>query len=180
MVQFECPRHWNPSVSFFSGMGYPVWKWSQWKIIRTKWAQRAANGPVWIPQALKPICLIQFWSWVNSLFPLLALWGNKNWPPSMKVQKMQIFLNKMGWKGCKWSSLNAPGTETPLSHSVLELEEFPFLHYWLSGVINFGLPVWKWKKWKMIRTKWAERVANGPVWMSQALKPLCLIHFWGW
>ena len=29
--------------------------------------------------------------------------------------------------GCKWSSLNAPGIEKPLSHSVLKLYEFPFL-----------------------------------------------------
>ena len=28
--------------------------------------------------------------------------------------------------GCKWSSLNAPGTGNPLSHSVLGLDEFPF------------------------------------------------------
>ena len=28
--------------------------------------------------------------------------------------------------GCKWSSLNAQGTENPLSHPLLGLEEFPF------------------------------------------------------
>ena len=32
-----------------------------------------------MPQALKTLCLIQFWSWKNSLFPLLALWGNRKW-----------------------------------------------------------------------------------------------------
>ena len=64
-----------------------------------------------VPKALKFSCLIQFWSWVNSLFPLLALWGNKNWPPSMKVEKLKIFWDKMGSMGCIWSSLNAPGTE---------------------------------------------------------------------
>ena len=58
-------------------------------------------------------------------FPLLALRGNKNWPPSMKVKKMEISLNKRGLKGCKWSSLNAPGTENPLSHPLLKLDEFP-------------------------------------------------------
>ena len=61
-----------------------------------------------------------------SLFSLLALWGNKNWPPSMKVKKMENFENKMSIKGCKWSSLNAPGTETPLSHPILKLGECPF------------------------------------------------------
>ena len=32
----------------------------------------------------------------------------------------------MGLKGCKWSSLNAPGTETPQSHPNWKLQEFPF------------------------------------------------------
>ena len=35
--------------------------------------------------------------------------GNKNWPPSMKVKKLEIFCDKMSSKGCKWSSLNGPG-----------------------------------------------------------------------
>ena len=77
-------------------------------------------------QALKPLCLIQFWSWVNSLFPLLALWGNKNWPPSMKVKKLEKFWNKSGLMDCKWSSLNAPGTTIRVWHPILELGEFPF------------------------------------------------------
>ena len=64
-----------------------------------------------MPQVLKPICLIQFCSWESSLFPLLALWGNKNWPPRMKVKKLENFLNKSGSSGCKWSSLNAPGAQ---------------------------------------------------------------------
>ena len=59
---------------------------------------------------------IPIWSWENSLFSTLALWGNKNWPPSMKVKKFKFLQNKMGLKGCKWSSLNAVGTETPQSH----------------------------------------------------------------
>ena len=47
---------------------------------------------------------------MNSLFQLLALGGNKNWPPSMKVEKLENFQNKKGLMGCKWSSLNAQGT----------------------------------------------------------------------
>ena len=46
----------------------------------------------------------------------------------MKVQQMENYKNKMGLKGCKWSSLNAPGTETPLSYPYWKLEEFPFSH----------------------------------------------------
>ena len=37
----------------------------------------------------------------------------------MKEKKFEIFQNKMGLKGCKWSSLNAPGTETPVSYLFL-------------------------------------------------------------
>ena len=107
-------------------LGSPVWRWKSWKNFRTKVAQQDANGPVWMPQALKTLCLIHFWGWMNSLFPLLALWGNKNWPPSMKVKKLENFQNLKGAKGCKWSSLNSPDTENPLSHAFLEVWDFPF------------------------------------------------------
>ena len=42
----------------------------------------------------------------------------------------------MGLMGCKWSSLDAPGTETPLSHSVLKLGKLPFLIF-LQGIGQF-------------------------------------------
>ena len=44
----------------------------------------------------------------------------------MKVKNLEKLWNKSGLTGCTWSSLNAPGTETPLSHSILKLHEFPF------------------------------------------------------
>ena len=74
-----------------------------------------------MPQALKPLSLIHFLSWENFPFSLLALWGNKNGLPSMKVKKLEKCQNKIGFRDCKWSSLNAPGTETPQSHPFLEL-----------------------------------------------------------
>ena len=52
--------------------------------------------------------------------------GNKNWPPSMKVKKLEFYGNKSGLKGCKWPSLNAPGTGITLFHPILKLGEFPF------------------------------------------------------
>ena len=62
-------------------------------------------------------------------FPFLIIrpLGNKNGLPSMKVQKLKIYQNKSDSTGCKWPSLNASGTETPLSHQFLELGEIPFL-----------------------------------------------------
>ena len=52
----------------------------------------------------------------------------------MKMKKLKIVQNKMGLKGCKWYSLNAPCTDTHLSGPYWKLEEFPFL----SGVIRMG------------------------------------------
>ena len=122
-------------------------------------------------QAPKPLCLIQFWSCMISPFQLMDLWGNKNWPPSMKLKKVENFWNKKGFKGCKWSGLNVPGTEKILSYPLFAFKIIPFSHYWSSGVIRNGSPVWKCKSCKIFRTKGVQRDANGPVWMPQALKP---------
>ena len=46
--------------------------------------------------------------------------------PQNESENLENSENNNGLMGCKWSSLNAPVTENPLSHSVLELEEFPF------------------------------------------------------
>ena len=62
------------------------------------------------------------------VFPFLhssVVWGNKKWLPSIKVKKLENFKTKLASLGCKWSSLNAPGTENPLSHLVLKLEDSP-------------------------------------------------------
>ena len=48
-------------VSGLITIGSPVWKWKSCKNFRTKWVEWAANGPVWMPQALETLCLIQFW-----------------------------------------------------------------------------------------------------------------------
>ena len=75
---------------------------------------------------VKYATLIPFLGWVIPHFPLLALWFKKNWLPSMKVEKFENSLRKMGLKWCKWSSLNAPGTQSCHSHSILELGDSPF------------------------------------------------------
>ena len=64
-----------------------------------------------MPQPLKLPCFIHFESWENSLFSQLALWGNKNWPSSIKMKHFEKFQNKIGSTCSEWSSLNAPGTE---------------------------------------------------------------------
>ena len=54
-------------------------------------------------QALKVASLIQFLSWVVPHFPLIALWDNNNWPPSIKVRKSEKFIGQDGldWHDCK-------------------------------------------------------------------------------
>ena len=87
--------------------------------------QQIKSDIVGTPRALKPLYLIHFLGWKNSLFPLLALWGNKNWPPSMKVKKVKIFQNKRGLIGCKSSSQTASGIENPLLHPTAVMYHFP-------------------------------------------------------
>ena len=43
-----------------------------------------------------------------------------------EVSVRQCLLGQMSTKGCNWTRLNAPGIENPLSHPLLELDEFPF------------------------------------------------------
>ena len=56
-------------------------------------------------------------------------------------EKLGNSQNKMGLKGFKWSSLNAPGTETPQSHPCWEKGNSSNSHNWPSGVIRIGSPV---------------------------------------
>ena len=41
-------------------------------------------------------------------------------------KKADFFGDKISLTGCKWSSLNAPNTDTPVSHSLFESSRFPF------------------------------------------------------
>ena len=135
MVQFDSPWHLKSSVSssfkvgwipfshyWLSGViriGLPVWRWKRSKIFRKWEVQSAANGPEWRPHALKPLCLIQFWSWRNSPFPLLAHWGNKNWPPSIKVKMMKQLPEQKWLKG-------------------MQMVQFECLRHW-KLVVSFSL-----------------------------------------
>ena len=66
-----------------------------------------------------------------------SLWGNKNWPPSIKIKQIENGQNKMGLKGWKWSTLNVPSTKNPLFHSVLELDFSLFSLFALWGNKNW-------------------------------------------
>ena len=57
--------------------------------------QKGLNGRQMVqfecPRQRKPPVSFNFEVGCNPPFQLLALWGNKNWPPSMKVKKLKIF-----------------------------------------------------------------------------------------
>ena len=58
---------------------------------------------------------------------------------------MEIYWNKISLKGCKWSCLNALGSESPISHPLLKSFLSPFQPLLIpsflptSGVIRIGL-----------------------------------------
>ena len=79
-----------------------------------------------MPKALKSLFLTQVGRIPFSHFQSFSLWGNKNWLPSMKEKKLKNFWDKSSLTGCKWSSLNAPGTESPLSYLGWENSIFSF------------------------------------------------------
>ena len=70
---------------------------------------------------------------------LLSLGVIRKGSPSMKGKEVRIFWSKISSTGCKGSSLNDPGTETPVSHSLLEESLFSFPAP-LSGVIDNWTP----------------------------------------
>ena len=85
-----------------------------------------------MPQVLESLCLTH--CWMNPLSGVIY-----NWTPHYKSQKVGKFLNKISSKVCKWSSLNVPGTGTPVSHSLMEESCFSFPAP-LSGVIDNWTP----------------------------------------
>ena len=82
----------------------------------------------------KPLCLIHFWVNPFSPFPAPAASTHplsgilRNGSP--QVRKVKKSWNKISLIGCKWSCLNALGTETPVSHSLMSESLFPISSPW--------------------------------------------------
>ena len=81
--------------------------------------------------------------WENSIFQFQpsSLWGKKYLPLQHEGEKDEKLGNKIGLKGCKWSSLNArgPGTSSPEYHSS-----------WENSIFQFQLsPLWGNKNWPL-------------------------------
>ena len=181
IVNFECPRHSNLSASLRlgelhsliflgnKGNGLPSMKVKRWKMTRTKLAQRAANGPVSMPLAMNPLCLTQV-----GRIPLLTFLGDKgNWLPSMKVSNWKNFRTKLAQRAAS-GPVWMPQALKPLSLIPIgkgKFSQLPLLALW--GNKNW-LPSMKVRSWKNFRTKLAQRAENDPIWMPQAMNPLCL------
>ena len=173
MVQFECTRHWNPFISSNFGVewiplphygpsgvirnGSSVWRWKRWTNLTAKWAEWPANGPVWMHQALKSICFIQFWDRVNSTSPLLALWGNKKCLSSMKMKKVK----KLRTKWAEW-----PANGPVWMHQALK--SIYLIQFW--GWVNSTSPLWAlWgnKKWLLsMKMKKVNKFDSKMGWMA--------------
>ena len=97
-----------------------------------------------MPQALKPLCLTQVGRIPFSYFQPSSLWGNKKCEPPVKRSRRWtlIFCDKICLTGCKWSNLNAPGTQIPVSYSLLVESLFSFSSP-LSGIIRNWTPQYK-------------------------------------
>ena len=143
--------------------------WKSCQSFRTKWAQWPANGPVWMPQALKPLCLILFW--------ILALWGNKNWLPSMKKQKLKIFWSKSDPNGLQMVQLECPRHRKPTVSFFFGVGRIPFSHYWPSGVIRICSSVWKLKSWNLFQQNGLKRVQMVQFECSKHRKPALSFFF---
>ena len=87
-----------------------------------------------------------------SFLPLSGVIRNRS--PSIKVRKRNFFWMKISSTDCKLSSLNAPGSETPVSHPVLENSFISFSAF-LSphGALRIGLSRMKSKKFRTFWTK---------------------------
>ena len=73
-----------------------------------KWLNRLQMVQLNAPGTEFPL----FHHFLDDSFVPFSAWGNKNWPPSIKVKKLENFGNKIGLREWKGSSLNASGTET--------------------------------------------------------------------
>ena len=88
-----------------------------------------------MPKALKPLCRIQFWNRKNSLFPQVTLWGNKNWPASMKVKRNWNLSEQNGLKGLQMVEFDCPRLSYPSVSSIFWWIPFPICcDFSISGV----------------------------------------------
>ena len=99
------------SVIFWELKFLPAHPYS-WPLPKVKIGKISAQFD-WLPQAPNSLCITLVGRIPLSYFS----WGIKEMGSGAWDSRVRKFQNKVGLKGCKWSSLNAPGTKSPLHHS---------------------------------------------------------------
>ena len=133
--------HFQPSSLWGNKRWFIMGGWvKRWKHFGKKPARQAENVPLWMPQVLQPLCLIDFSRIPFSHFLPSSLGGNKKWFIMVGwVKKVEKIRDKIILTDWKCSCLNAPGTETTVFHWLFKNSLFPFSFLPLSGVIRDGL-----------------------------------------
>ena len=109
-----------------------------------------------MPQAHKPLWQVHFWSWMNSLFSLLALWGIKNWPRVSKWKSCKIYGTKLPSQAAN-GSVWMPQVQKPLCPIHFCVKPFsPFSA--LLGNKKWEPPVWRSEVEKFMEQNWLNRV----------------------
>ena len=107
----------------------------------------------WCPRHSKPSVSFSFGVGRMSLFSILALWGNKNWPPQYECEKYGKFSKSERCKGLQMVQFDSPWHLKSSVSSSFKVGWIPFSHYWPSGVIRIGLPSMKVKKFETFQNK---------------------------
>ena len=133
-------------------IGLPVWKWKSWKILGTKWLKGMQMVQIERPRHWNPSVSTNFrvrWVpfshyWSSGVIRIgLPVWKWKSWK----------ILGTKWLKGMQMVKIVRPRHSNPSVSSNFTVGWIPFSHYWTSGVIRIGLPVWKWKSWNILGTK---------------------------
>ena len=105
------------------------------------------------PKHSKPTVSFSFGVGRMSLSSILALWGNKNWPPQYEGEKCGKFSKSERCKGLQMVQFDSPWHLKSSVSSSFKVGWIPFSHYWPSGVIRIGLPSMKVKKMEKFQSK---------------------------
>ena len=135
---FPCPRQWPCLLQLVL---------KNWTVIRATFHSSASpdttqhglldeTATPWMRSSVYQSCIICFysrtWPICSSPMAVLGLWE--------VVEMVQYDCHKH-WK-----------PTVSFSFGVVRI---PFSHYWPSGVIRIGFPVWRWRRWEIFRIKWA-------------------------
>ena len=77
---------------------------------------------------LQPFAPIKFWELQDLPFPILALWGNKNWPPQYKGEKVGKFERQEWLSRLQMVQFECPRHWNPSVLTILGVARSPLSH----------------------------------------------------